>query len=49
MALNGKGFRYVQASASNARVEENHLARNFTSEAPNRKWVSDISVPQQAA
>ena len=43
MALNGKGFRYIQASSSNARVEENHLARNFDSDAPNRKWVSDIT------
>jgi transposase InsO family protein len=49
MALTGKGLRYVRATESNTRVEPNHLARNFTSDAPNRKWVSDISVPQQAA
>ena len=28
---------------------ENTLDRDFTAEAPNRKWVTDISVPQQAA
>lgn len=43
MALNGKGFHYVRATESSARVEPNHLARNFTSDAPNRKWVSDIT------
>lgn len=26
---------------------ENSLAREFTAEAPNRKWVTDISVPQK--
>jgi putative transposase len=27
----------------------NTLNRDFTATAPNRKWVTDISVPQQAA
>ena len=27
----------------------NKLNRDFTAPAPNRKWVTDISVPQQAA
>jgi putative transposase len=30
-------------------VAPNVLAQNFSADAPNRKWVSDISVPQQAA
>ena len=29
------------------RPAENKLDRNFTAEAPNRKWVTDISVPQK--
>ena len=28
---------------------DNHLARDFAAEEPNTKWVTDISVPQQAA
>ena len=42
-ALNGKGFRYERAVASMSQVSENVLARDFDSEGPNRKWVSDIT------
>ena len=31
------------------RPAENKLDRDFTATEPNRKWVTDISVPQQAA
>lgn len=30
-------------------VAPNHLQRQFTVDAPNKAWVTDISVPQQAA
>ena len=42
-ALNGKGFRYERAVESMTQVKENILARDFDSEGPNRKWVSDIT------
>ena len=42
-ALNGKGFRYERAVESMTQVKENMLARDFASEEPNRKWVSDIT------
>jgi len=42
-AHNGKGFRYERAVESMTQVKENILARNFDSEEPNRKWVSDIT------
>jgi transposase InsO family protein len=42
-AHNGKGFRYERAVESKTQVKENVLARNFDSEGPNRKWVSDIT------
>ena len=29
------------------RLAENKLNRNFEADAPNRKWVTDISVPQK--
>ncbi len=42
-AHNGKGFRYERAVESSTEVKQNILARNFASEGPNRKWVSDIT------
>jgi transposase InsO family protein len=42
-ALNGKGFRYERAVESMSQVKQNMLARDFTSDGPNRKWVSDIT------
>jgi len=42
-ALNGKGFRYERRVESMTQVKENVLGRNFSSEAPNRKWVADIT------
>lgn len=42
-ALNGKGFRYERAVESTTQVKQNVLDRNFDSEGPNRKWVSDIT------
>ena len=36
---------------SSARPDDvtNHLERDFPADSPNTKWVTDISVPQQAA
>ncbi len=42
-ALNGKGFHYVRPVESTTQVKENLLGRDFTSDGPNRKWVSDIT------
>ena len=42
-ALNGKRFRYERAVESMTQVRENILARDFDSDGPNRKWVSDIT------
>lgn len=42
-ALNGKGFRYQRRVESMTQVKENVLGRNFSSEAPDRKWVADIT------
>tara|TARA_R110002073_G_scaffold276337_2_gene440193 strand:+ start:966 stop:1850 length:885 start_codon:yes stop_codon:yes gene_type:complete len=42
-ALNGKGFRYQRRVESMTQVKENVLGRNFSSDAPNRKWVTDIT------
>jgi putative transposase len=47
----GKGkkrFR-VTTQAGAQRAAENLLGRDFQAREPNRKWVTDISVPQQAA
>ncbi|MGQ0522513.1 MAG: IS3 family transposase [Betaproteobacteria bacterium] len=41
--LNGKGFRYERAVESMTQVKQNMLARDFASDGPNRKWVSDIT------
>jgi transposase InsO family protein len=42
-ALNGKGFQYERRVESMTQVKENVLGRNFSSEAPDRKWVADIT------
>jgi transposase InsO family protein len=42
-ALNGKSFRYQRSEQANLGVSQNILARDFNSEGPNRKWVSDIT------
>ena len=42
-ALNGKGFRYPSSEHPNARAQANALNRQFDSDGPNRKWVSDIT------
>ena len=42
-ALNGKGFRYERRVESMTQVKENVLGRDFNSDGPNRKWVSDIT------
>ena len=42
-ALNGKGFHYARPTESTTQVKENVLGRDFTSSAPDRKWVSDIT------
>ena len=42
-ALNGKGFRYDRAVEASTQVMENLLGRDFATEGPNRKWVSDIT------
>src|SRR5262245_6074173 len=42
-ALNGKGFRYERAVEASTQVMQNLLARDFASDRPNRKWVSDIT------
>jgi putative transposase len=42
-AHNGKGFRYVKPVEASTQVKDNVLGRNFASDGPNRKWVSDIT------
>ncbi len=42
-ARNGKGFRYRARIESKTNVSANLLARNFTVNEPNQKWVSDIT------
>jgi transposase InsO family protein len=42
-ALNGRRFRYQRSAPSTLPVRQNLLARDFGSEGPNRKWVSDIT------
>ncbi len=42
-ARNGKGFHYRPASPTMINVEENRLRRRFHAEAPNEKWVTDIT------
>ena len=42
-ARNGKGFRYMAATEAMTNVAGNLLKRDFSAEAPNEKWVSDIT------
>lgn len=42
-AHNGRGFRYVRPIEATTQVKDNVLGRNFSSDGPNRKWVSDIT------
>jgi len=42
-ARNGKGFKYCARIESKTNVSDNLLARNFKADAPNQKWVSDIT------
>lgn len=42
-ARNGKGFKYRARIESKTHVSDNLLARRFNPEAPNLKWVSDIT------
>jgi putative transposase len=42
-ALNGKRFRHQPKAPCTLPTRQNVLARNFSSEGPNRKWVSDIT------
>ena len=42
-ARNGKGFHYRPASPTMINVEENRLRRRFHAEAPNQKWVTDLT------
>jgi len=42
-ARNGKGFKYRPRIESKTHVSENLLARKFDADAPNQKWVSDIT------
>ena len=52
-----KGWRAKAARKYKATTNSNHnlpvapnlLAQNFEAAEPDQKWVSDISVPQQAA
>lgn len=42
-ALNGKRFRHQRSAPCTLPVKGNLLARDFSSQGPNRKWVSDIT------
>jgi len=42
-ARNGKGFKYCARIESKTNVSDNLLAREFKANAPNLKWVSDIT------
>ena len=42
-ARNGKGFKYRPRTESRTNVSDNLLARDFTADQPNQKWVSDIT------
>jgi transposase InsO family protein len=55
MGLNGiraigkRKYRVTTNSKHNHPVAENLLNRDFSANYPNAVWLSDISVPQQAA
>ena len=42
-ALSGKGYRYFPSPEAQNNVEGNILNRNFVADAPNQKWVADIT------
>lgn len=42
-ARNGKSFKYCPAVEASTNVADNILQRQFTVDAPNLKWVSDIT------
>ncbi|EJL6392653.1 IS3 family transposase [Vibrio vulnificus] len=42
-ARNGKGFKYSKDVAAMTNVADNLLRRDFESETPNQKWVTDIT------
>jgi len=42
-ARNGKGFRYRPRTEAMTNVNDNLLGRDFEAQAPNRKWVADIT------
>ncbi|WP_061036283.1 MULTISPECIES: IS3 family transposase [Vibrio] len=42
-ARNGRGFKYSKDVAAMTNVADNLLRRDFVSEAPNQKWVTDIT------
>lgn len=42
-ARNGKAFKYCARIESKTNVSDNLLARQFKADAPNLKWVSDIT------
>ena len=42
-AHNGRGFRHTRPIEATTQVKDNVLGRNFSSDGPNRKWVSDIT------
>ncbi|HFQ5371474.1 TPA: IS3 family transposase [Vibrio vulnificus] len=42
-ARNGKGFKYSKDVAAMTNVADNLLRRDFESEMPNQKWVTDIT------
>ncbi|EJG1821696.1 IS3 family transposase [Vibrio parahaemolyticus] len=42
-ARNGKGFKYSKDVAAMTNVADNLLRRDFESDTPNQKWVTDIT------
>jgi len=42
-ARNGKNFKYFPTACASSNVASNILARDFTAEKPDEKWVSDIT------
>jgi len=43
-----KRFKVTTRSNPKAKAAPNLLQQDFTAQAPNKRWVTDISVPQQA-
>jgi len=42
-ARNGKNFKYMPTAYATSNVADNILARDFTADKPDEKWVSDIT------